>query len=479
MRKKLYYQYDFEDVYGKRWEVAPENPYRSDSGQIDIGDYYDSSILGEETKEEWVCRKMKELAKCRIMCRTIQSGEHVETEIYPLFIHRRDVPRQNRGKKSREAQKKLNHRNRQKKIVRRIHCNFKKGDLIMTLTYKDGYYPDLERAKKDIKNYLLSIARYRKKQGMSPLKYIYVIEFVPEEEDTRKVRIHHHVIMSAMDRDVAESKWTKGRRECKYADPDTDFGLEGFARYITKLESDGKHLIQCSRNLKKPTIHESVTKLTRRKMRDMVMAEDGLPAMMEMLYRGKLRHIDTRTYYSDWVGGFYLYSRLKRREEAVKLKKGISFSGMEPVKIYIDYDWKSHAGTGCAEYSIRLEREGKEEPIWRQHHGTVKNTTKERAILWITLKALKHFKKKCCIEVHAPGEYLAGGFNLCRFQKAHENDFSGTINADLIEKVLKAAAGHSISVVAEDKNKYSDWATARRQEDIPAEQREKTVDDRR
>lgn len=487
MKKRCtYHQYDFEDVYGKEWKVSPLPV--SISGQLNIENCYDSSVLGEETAAERVDRRMKALASCRIMLQRIISGDYVESNIYPVYLNRKDVPRAEKYRTSREAQKKLNRENRRKKIVRLMNTNFKKGDLIVTLTYKDGVFPDLDRARKDVKNYLAAIARYRKKQGMTALQYIYVIEY--EDGPSGKIRIHQHLIMSAMDRDIAESKWNKGRVESRYADPDGDFGLEGFASYICKLESNGRHLIQHSRNLKKPVIRENVTKLTRRKMRNLVLAGDDMGPMMERIFQGSCRYIDSKTYISDLTGGFYIYSRLKKKEVKTMETKTASDkanakadSNLKQVKIYIDMQWKGSLKKGNAVYSIVLETLFKGRTYTAVHHGEVVNTTQNRAILHISRIALFHLRGNYNLEIHAASGYLAGGFNLCRFQSAAEWEYQATKNADLIDKLLKAATGHAIRVVPEQHHCYTDWMRKEREKGQQGEQNsqewEKTIDDKR
>ena len=469
MKKVKYHQYNFADVYGQAWRVSPQPAY----AQVSLEDCYDTGVFGVESAEERVRRKMRKLPACRIMHQRIIAGDYIESNVYPVFLNRSDIPRSPKGEGSSDAQKKLNMKNRQKKITRLMNANFRQGDLIVTLTYKDGDLPDLDRARRDMRNYLQAISRYRKKQGMTALQYIYVIEFVPEGMESRKVRIHHHLILSKMDRDIAESKWTKGRCECKYAQPDEDFGLEGFARYITKMESGGKHLVQCSRNLKKPIVKESVTSLTRRKMMDLVMAGDEIGHKMEQVFRGKCSYLDSEIYHSDFTGGFYIYSRLHKRKGAdpVKKQQPINSAALPPVKIYLDMEYTGRT----AQYSIVLES-GKNKAVY---HGRIENTTKDRAILWITHKALSHLNKKCCIEVHAQSDYLDGGFNMCRFQNHKDNRYQGTINADLIDKVLKTAAGHCISVVSEESNKYSQEMAQQRKQTVPAGRKERVIDDGR
>lgn len=479
-RRQVDNQIEPEEIWGKEWQTNPI-PIQTD-GQLNIEDYYDTSILGIESREEEVRRIMKALPKCQIMHKTIIAGDHLESKIYPIWTNQSQLVREARKNITREAQKNLNHRNAQEEIVRLCHANFNENDIIVHPSYSDRYYPTLERARKDIQNYLNSIKRYRKKQGMSPLKYIYVIEYVPESEETKKVRIHHHIIMSGMDRNVVESKWKKGRISSTFVQPDEDFGLEGFATYITKLASDGYHRYACSRNLKKPTVYKSVTRLTRKKMYEMIMSGDGIGQMLEDIYKDKYRYLDTKIYKSDWNGGLYIYSRMKRREVKNVGDKENALSGenLKPVRVFIDMEWKGNLQKGNALYTIILETQYKGAPYTKYYHGEILNTTKNRAILYITRIALGHMPRKYNLEVHAPGDYLAGGFNLCRFQSAREKEYQSTKNADLIEPLLKNAAGHAIRVVPEEKNSYSDWA--KRERNKPERESgvwEKTIDDKR
>ena len=53
MRKKIrYYQYNFEDVFGQEWETDPVRPGDRTYVQKALTDYYDTTILGEETRED-------------------------------------------------------------------------------------------------------------------------------------------------------------------------------------------------------------------------------------------------------------------------------------------------------------------------------------------------------------------------------------------------------------------------------------------
>ena len=133
MRKKIrYYQYNFEDVFGQEWETDPVRPGDRTYVQKALTDYYDTTILGEETREDYIDGKMKQAGKCKIMCQVIESGDMVEINIYPVYTNRKDVPRAKGKRDSRTAQKNLNDKNSIKRLVRLMNANFHKRDLILT-----------------------------------------------------------------------------------------------------------------------------------------------------------------------------------------------------------------------------------------------------------------------------------------------------------------------------------------------------------
>jgi len=277
--KKLYEDYDYEEIYDK-----------------------------ELTREE-------EIEDLRInnnyvyMIKTTTSGNMVESELYPIWKCRNNVPRKKRGK-SREVQKNLNKKNSRKNTVRLINANFVNGDLYITLTYKDGYLPDEKRARKDIRNYLDRVRRWRKRNGITePLKYIYSIGFENDVEHSKKVRIHHHLIINQMDRDVAEDIWGMGRAEARRLKAD-DFQFEGVGRYIA---NQGPERIGNSLNLKKPTVTKDRTTLKNRKAEKLALNENDYKEFFEKKYKDCI-YLDCKTYQSDDFPGVYFYARLKKKE---------------------------------------------------------------------------------------------------------------------------------------------------------------------
>lgn len=267
--------------------------------------------FGEETIQEQI-EFQREQRKYTYIVKTITSGKMRECEIYPVWPNRAAVPKVEKSK-SRIEQQNLNNKNAQKKVVRLVNANFDKKDIMITLTYDDDYIPTEEQARKDIRNYFDRIRRYRKKKELSELKYIYVIEYMTkeEQEQTKKIRIHHHVIMSGMDRDDAERIWGKGRStECRRLKPD-DFGLEGLAKYITKAPKEGTRRWGASLNLTKPVETKNRTRLTKRKVEKLVLDENGMCEMFGKLYEGYVLN-DFTTYLSNFVAGYYIYAKFRK-----------------------------------------------------------------------------------------------------------------------------------------------------------------------
>lgn len=461
------YQYNFEDVYGIEWQYHPVNKYdvpKEEDGQISLKDLYDRNILGEESEEELIRRKMSPLKDWRICLRTILSGDRVELDIYPVPMHRKDIPREGKKKESRQAQKNLNYKNARKRLVRLMCANFHKGDLLVHLTYEDGYIPTEEQAKRDMKNFIERLRRSRKKQWLPPLKYIYVTEHADGSRADKRVRIHHHMIINAMDRDEVERLWGKGRVRTDYAQPD-DFELEGFARYLCKMAADkGRHSYVCSKNLDKPKEYKSVTKISRRKFAEILRSGDEKQELLERLYKGKFKYLDSTTYINQEYGGMYLYSRMRRKvsiwkeRDALKeteLDKGNTLSKkILPCDIYIDYDWRGSLRSGTAIYSIVLAADTKGGRKYQTYIGSVDNTTKNKAALLIAAQALSKLKP-CKAVIHTNNAYLAAGLKG-RFGRQQEKGFAGVKNAELIHKLLNAAEGFDIGVSEDGKNEKAE-----------------------
>lgn len=201
------------------------------------------------------------LPKMVYRTKTIHSGKYLEVEMYPIFTGVKNR-RTKKIKASSLKQKNLNDKNSKKHFVRVAHCNFREGDLMITLSYDDEHRPDSEKqANKDIVNYLRRIDYFRKKNGMEELKYMAVIEY-REAQEGKNIKIHHHLIMNSMDRDDAERIWGKGYANTIRMTEDEN-GLEGITRYIIK-DPKGRKRVKQSRNLQQPIVKIKDNEVTKR-----------------------------------------------------------------------------------------------------------------------------------------------------------------------------------------------------------------------
>ena len=162
------------------------------------------------------------------------AGPRMECEIYPVF-GRDDEQKARAAKKNITPvkQKRLNDERARRRLIQLADANFSEKDIHLTLTYRNE--TNLELCRKDIRNFLLRVKRYREKLGMDPLKYIYTIEGKREISKGAGVsRIHVHMLMNGgVDRSRLEEMWGEGYANADRLQP-TERGLEEIASYIIK-----------------------------------------------------------------------------------------------------------------------------------------------------------------------------------------------------------------------------------------------------
>lgn len=191
--------------------------------------------------------------------RTIKSGNMVEVEYY-YSIRKRNKPsfgRSVRQSLTPAKQKKANDVRAEKKLRRLIANNFTPGkDMYLTMSFFENKTE--EEADREINNLLRRLKYYRKKHGLSELKYVGALE-------CGKIgnRWHFHVVVNEIDFKVLCALWTKGRiwSETLYADG----GFKDLANYLRK-DVTGKKRLKQSRNLVPPK--ERVTEIGKKKLRE-------------------------------------------------------------------------------------------------------------------------------------------------------------------------------------------------------------------
>lgn len=234
-------------------------------------------------------------------------GEYLDVFIYPVFeAGAHSGGKRVKRKPSTDAQKKLNQRHREEKLVRLLHANFTPDDLEIHLTYKGDQPGDDEEAARNLRNYIRRVQRMRKKLGLPPLKYIAVTE-----RGKRGGRYHHHVTLSGgIDRDELDKLWTHGYANSRRLQF-TEEGLAGLGHYIVKSPV-GKKAWTASKNLVDPEPRTRDGRISGRKARE--LAENIQDSTrFEKLYPGYLMS-EAEAFHNDVNGGCYLAARFYRQD---------------------------------------------------------------------------------------------------------------------------------------------------------------------
>ena len=234
-------------------------------------------------------------------------GEYLDVFIYPVFeTGKHRGGKREKRKPSTEAQKKLNQRHREEKLVRLLRANFTPEDLEIHLTYRGKQPESDEEAARNQRNYIRRIQRLRKKMGLPPLKYIAVTE-----RGKRGGRYHHHITVNGgIDRDTLESMWEYGYANSRRLQF-TEDGLAGLGNYIVKSPA-GKKAWTASKNLVDPEPVTRDGRVSGKKARE--MAENIQDStQFEKLYPGYLC-AKAEAWHNDVNGGCYLFVRLYRAD---------------------------------------------------------------------------------------------------------------------------------------------------------------------
>lgn len=229
-------------------------------------------------------------------------GEYLDVFIYPVFeTGKCSGGKRKKRKPSTDAQKKLNQRHREEKLVRLLHANFTPEDLEIHLTYRGKQPESDEEAARLLRNYIRRVQRLRKKMGLPPLKYIAVTE-----RGKRGGRYHHHItINGGIDRDTLESLWDHGYANSRRLQF-TEDGLAGLGHYIVKSPV-GKKAWTASKNLVDPEPKTRDGRISGRKAHELAEnIQDN--TRFEKLYPGYLMSA-AEAFHNDVNGGCYLVAR--------------------------------------------------------------------------------------------------------------------------------------------------------------------------
>lgn len=262
----------------------------------DLIDIYNNEVEINNLKD-------KHIVKYRT--KTIKSGDVLECEVYPIWNCNNEV-RKSKEKVSSIHQRNLNHRNTVKKCIRLMNVNFTDNDTYATLTYDKEHLPlDYDDAQKEMKNYIRRLKRYAVKQGIE-LKYIFTTE------QSKKGRLHHHLVVNLNDRNKIEDLWHNSQRNNTKRLRADYSGYEGVARYICKEQkSTQRKTYCCSRNLKKPKITISDYKISKRQAFNIAAGKINPFSLFQKLYPG-YSYSEHRCHGSEYIDGCYIYIKMHK-----------------------------------------------------------------------------------------------------------------------------------------------------------------------
>lgn len=233
-------------------------------------------------------------------------GEYLDVYIFPTYEQGKGRSgRREKRKPSSAAQKKLNQRHREEKLVRLLHANFTPDDIELHLTYTEQPEDD-DAAKRELTNFLRRLRRYRKKNGLGELKYIAVTE-----KGKRSGRYHHHITVNGgIDRDALESLWGLGYANSRRLQF-TENGLAGLGHYIVKSPI-GSKTWNASKNLVDPEPQTRDGKISAREAKEL-LRDTTNNAEYERLYPGYFL-ADAGAWHNDVNGGAYIVARYYRKD---------------------------------------------------------------------------------------------------------------------------------------------------------------------
>lgn len=265
-------------------------------------------VLSDQMPNEEALTAMQKL-RGYYRTRTIRSGDLLEVEVYPIVpVHvLREAVR--RRPETREAQKRMNRKNAERRLVRLVEANFTEADYYFTGTIEGEELPTLEQVQKMARNFIARMNYLRKKRGLENARYVYVIE--GWEEGSKQKRLHvHFIIDGGIDRKALKEIWSHGRSKCDELDPKAYGGLVSLAKYMVK-DPRGRKRWASSKNLKQPVITTADRKVSARTAQRIAEDAAGRAAALEKLYPG-YEHEETEVRTNPFIAGCYIYAVMRK-----------------------------------------------------------------------------------------------------------------------------------------------------------------------
>lgn len=174
----------------------------------------------------------------QLMRYKITSGRTVEKRDVLMEVTPQRRPRGGRKGKSTIRKVERNEKESVLQLARMLNCNFGGGDLFLTLKYSDQRLPaDRAAARRDVRNFIARLSRaYKKRTGK---KLVWALVTADRSSKTgQPVRLHHHLVLNAMDWEVIAANWPADQFSCRHLDDKGDY--TAVARYMVKNAGYGR-----------------------------------------------------------------------------------------------------------------------------------------------------------------------------------------------------------------------------------------------
>lgn len=264
----------------------------------------------------------------KILC----GEQYREVDIFPYTRNQKRATKGKRAKKEKVSapkQKNLNDKNARRYFTQLTNLNFGEGDLHVTTTYKNKFLPKtVEEAEKTNDKFLRRIKYRREKEGLPPLKYIVVTEYITKKGDDKPVRIHHHIIMNGgLDRDTVEDIWRMRRKKGEkkgekigYINADRlqpeESGVAALCEYLKK-RPNGKKRWRSSLNLQKPESRNNDNRYNSRRQIEKMAKNPPDISYWEKMYKGWTltdKDYGVQFEYNEVTASWSIYLKLRRKE---------------------------------------------------------------------------------------------------------------------------------------------------------------------
>lgn len=285
--------------------------------------------------------------------KTVRAGDFLYISCYPLIScnascqQRRKLEDMHadsiKDVKLRAKYTRYNNHRRCTEFEQMVHANMVEGDLHICCTYGDYDKNHLtaddfitrEQAKKDIRNYLRRLRYLLKRHGCSLKDFRWICVTVTKSSKYDTINPlpdshHHHLLVHGVPdylRKDAEELWQKGQWNAGTCNADRlqesyvtkHKGFSAMANYVARQESSfngenaGERSYTTSRNIIRPTVTTSDSRLSRRRAA-MIAADVRINGheIFEKLFDGYRLTEDAKVIVSDFTAGAYIYARLRR-----------------------------------------------------------------------------------------------------------------------------------------------------------------------